>query len=91
MSTAITPQFEEATYKKSRLTYDPLLVPVLHRRLPGSRQHGVRQLQMASDLQFSDAIYGFGAGIFFIGYFIFEVPSNVILERVGARIWIAAS
>jgi MFS family permease len=40
-------------------------------------------------LHFSDAIYGFGAGIFFIGYFIFEVPSNVILERVGARLWIA--
>ncbi|MVG01733.1 MFS transporter, partial [Vibrio cholerae] len=50
---------------------------------------GFAKLQMASDLQFSDAIYGFGAGIFFIGYFIFEVPSNVILERVGARVWIA--
>jgi MFS family permease len=44
---------------------------------------------MAGDLSFSDKIYGFGAGIFFIGYFIFEVPSNVILEKVGARIWIA--
>ena len=47
------------------------------------------KLQMAGDLKFSDAIYGFGAGIFFIGYFIFEVPSNVILEKVGARVWIA--
>lgn len=44
---------------------------------------------MAESLQFSDAVYGFGAGIFFIGYFIFEVPSNLILERVGARVWIA--
>jgi MFS family permease len=44
---------------------------------------------MASDLQFSDAVYGVGAGIFFIGYFFFEVPSNVILEKVGARMWIA--
>ena len=44
---------------------------------------------MAPDLAFSDVVYGFGAGIFFIGYFIFEVPSNVILERVGARVWIA--
>jgi len=50
---------------------------------------GFAKLQMATDLHFSDAIYGFGAGIFFIGYFIFEVPSNVILERVGARLWIA--
>ncbi len=44
---------------------------------------------MATDLQLSDTVFGLGAGIFFIGYFIFEVPSNVILHRVGARIWIA--
>lgn len=50
---------------------------------------GFAKLQMASALQFSDATYGFGAGIFFIGYFLFEVPSNLILERVGARVWIA--
>src|SRR5215203_2323984 len=46
-------------------------------------------LQMNEDLGFSDVVYGFGAGIFFIGYFIFEVPSNLIIERVGARVWIA--
>jgi MFS transporter, ACS family, tartrate transporter len=46
-------------------------------------------LQMNEDLGFSDAVYGLGAGIFFIGYFLFEVPSNLILERVGARVWIA--
>src|SRR5262244_1935165 len=50
---------------------------------------GFAKLQMAGDLKFSDAIYGVGAGMFFIGYFIFEVPSNVILEKVGARVWIA--
>ena len=50
---------------------------------------GFAKLQMASDLQFSDAIYGFGAGIFFLGYFLLEVPSNVILHRVGARRWIS--
>jgi MFS family permease len=38
---------------------------------------------------FSEAVYGFGAGIFFIGYFIFEVPSNLIMHRVGAKIWMA--
>src|SRR4029453_10236347 len=37
----------------------------------------------------SHAPYGFGAGLFFLGYFLFEVPSNLILEKVGARLWIA--
>ncbi len=50
---------------------------------------GFAKLQMAASLEYSDAVYGFGAGIFFIGYFLFEVPSNLILERVGARRWIA--
>ena len=50
---------------------------------------GFAKLQMLSDLQFSEAVYGLGAGIFFIGYFLFEVPSNIILHRAGARLWIA--
>jgi len=50
---------------------------------------GFAKVQMIADLHFSNAIYGLGAGIFFIGYFLFEVPSNLILARVGARIWIA--
>src|ERR671926_1693050 len=45
------------------------------------------KLQMVSDLGLSEYAYGLGASLFFIGYFFFEVPSNVILERVGARIW----
>jgi MFS family permease len=44
---------------------------------------------MLKDLRMSDTAYGIGAGIFFIGYFLFEVPSNVLLHRVGARVWIA--
>jgi MFS family permease len=50
---------------------------------------GWAKLQMLGDLHFTDTIYGLGAGIFFIGYFLFEVPSNVLLHRVGARAWIA--
>lgn len=50
---------------------------------------GFAKLQMLEDLQFSEASYGLGAGLFFVGYIIFEVPSNLILERVGARMWIA--
>ncbi|MGN5643212.1 MFS transporter, partial [Burkholderia multivorans] len=47
------------------------------------------KLQMSSDLGFSETTYGIGAGIFFLGYFLFEVPSNILLHRIGARIWIA--
>lgn len=47
------------------------------------------QLQMKTDLGFTDKVYGIGSGIFFIGYFLFEVPSNLILQKVGARRWIA--
>ena len=46
------------------------------------------KLQMMSDLGFSDAVYGLGAGLFFIGYAAVEVPSNLLLHRFGARIWI---
>lgn len=50
---------------------------------------GFAKLQMLGDLQFSETVYGLGAGIFFIGYFIFEVPSNLALHKIGARLWIA--
>ncbi len=50
---------------------------------------GAAKLQMAGDLVLSDTVYGIGAGIFFVGYFLFEVPSNLMLHRVGARVWIA--
>ena len=46
---------------------------------------GFAQLQMKQTLPFSDAAYAFGAGVFFIGYFLFEVPSNLMLEKIGAR------
>jgi MFS transporter, ACS family, tartrate transporter len=50
---------------------------------------GFAALQMKAQLGFSDTVYGLGAGIFFAGYFLFQVPSNVVLQRVGARPWIA--
>lgn len=50
---------------------------------------GFAKLQMLSDLSFSEAVYGFGAGIFYLGYLLFEVPSNLLLERIGARKTIA--
>jgi ACS family tartrate transporter-like MFS transporter len=50
---------------------------------------GFAALRMNADLGLSSAAYGLGAGLFFIGYFFFEVPSNVVLHKVGARLWIA--
>ena len=50
---------------------------------------GFAALEMNRALGFSPTVYAWGAGIFFIAYFLFEVPSNIILERVGARVWIA--
>ncbi len=49
---------------------------------------GFAKLQMQQALGMSDAVYGMGAGIFFIGYFLFEVPANMMLQRIGARLWI---
>jgi MFS transporter, ACS family, tartrate transporter len=50
---------------------------------------GFAALTMNKDLGFSPTVFGFGAGIFFWGYFLFEVPSNIVLDKVGARLWIA--
>ena len=50
---------------------------------------GFAREELVAELGMSNAVYGLGAGLFFVGYFLFEVPSNLILERVGARIWIA--
>ncbi len=50
---------------------------------------GFAKLQMLSDLSFSNTVYGLGAGIFFLGYVIFEVPSNILMYKVGAKLWIA--
>ena len=50
---------------------------------------GLAKLHMLSDIHLSEAAFGLGAGLFFVGYIIFEVPSNLVMEKVGAKIWIA--
>ena len=50
---------------------------------------GFAALAMNADLGFTASVFGLGAGIFFVGYILFEVPSNLVLARVGARRWIA--
>ena len=81
--------FENATYAKVARRILPLLFAGYFLAILDRVNVGFAKLQMASELGLSDAVYGFGAGVFFIGYFLFEVPSNLILARVGARRWIA--
>jgi D-galactonate transporter len=81
--------FETATYNKVGWRLIPFLLLCYVVAYLDRVNVGFAKLQMLQDLQFSETVYGLGAGIFFVGYFLFEVPSNVILHRVGARIWIA--
>jgi len=84
-----TDSFDARTYAKVTWHILPLLFLCYVASYLDRVNVGFAKLQMATDLHLSDTVFGLGAGIFFIGYFIFEVPSNVILHRVGARIWIA--
>src|SRR5450830_436102 len=81
--------FEEATFSKVTWRLLPLLFLCYVASYLDRVNVGFAKLQMLQDLQFSETMYGLGAGIFFIGYFLFEVPSNIIMHRVGARVWIA--
>lgn len=80
--------FEEATYRKVAWRLVPLLLVCYVVAYLDRVNVGFAKLQMMEKLSFSDTVYGLGAGIFFIGYFLFEVPSNMVLHRVGARLWI---
>jgi len=51
---------------------------------------GFAALTMNTDLSFSPSVFGFGAGVFFVGYLLFQVPANIVLGRIGARRWIFA-
>lgn len=77
---------EDNVYRKITLRLMPLLFVSYLLAFLDRINVGYAQLQMKSDLGFSDAVYGFGAGIFFLSYLLFEVPSNLLLERIGARL-----
>jgi D-galactonate transporter len=84
-----SPEFEKATYRKVTLRLIPFLIFCFIIAYVDRINVGFAKLGMQKDLGMSDAVYGIGAGIFFIGYFFFEVPSNIALQRFGARKWIA--
>ena len=80
---------EERTYRKVTMRIVPFLFICYLAAYLDRVNVGFAKLQMLSELNFSETVYGFGAGIFFLGYVLFEVPSNIIMHRVGARLWIA--
>ena len=83
-----TVEFETAVYRKITWRLMPFLFLCYVLAYVDRVNVGFAKLQMQQDLGMSDSVYGIGAGIFFVGYFIFEVPANMILQRIGARLWI---
>ncbi|MDM0117858.1 MFS transporter [Variovorax sp. J22R133] len=84
LSASYSPQ-EEALFSKVSWHLLPLLIVCYIVAFLDRINIGYAQLQMKQTLPFTDAAYAFGAGIFFIGYLLFEVPSNLLLEKIGAR------
>lgn len=76
---------ERAVYRKIAWRILPLLVFCYILNYLDRINIGIAQLQFKSDLGFSDAAYGLGAGLLFVGYVVFEIPSNLMLDRVGVR------
>nr|WP_232968649.1 MFS transporter [Pseudomonas putida] len=76
---------ERETYLKVSLRLMPFLLIAYIFAYIDRINVGFAKLHMLGDLSFSNAVYGLGAGLFFIGYFCFEVPSNVLMHRIGAR------
>ena len=75
----------DAVYKKIARRIVPFMALLFLTAWLDRYNLGFAKLQMVKDLGFSEAVYGFGAGIVFLGYALFEIPSNLYLERIGAR------
>jgi len=87
--TTAVPTLEQRTIRKVSWRLLPLIIVIYFVAYIDRTNVGFAALTMNKDLGLSAYVFGWGAGIFFLGYFLFEVPSNVILEKVGARVWIA--
>ena len=79
---------ETATYRKVSWRLIPFLFACYILAYVDRVNVGFAKLRMQSDLGMSDTVYGIGAGLFFVGYFLLEVPANMMLRRVGARRWL---
>ncbi|SKA34884.1 MFS transporter, ACS family, tartrate transporter [Enhydrobacter aerosaccus] len=89
VSTSTSGRADDGLYRKIGMRLIPFMMVLYLVAFLDRVNIGFAALTMNADVGLSPTIYGWGAGIFFFGYFIFEVPSNVILEKVGARLWIA--
>ena len=84
------PASEAAVYRKVAWRIIPLLFVCYIAAYLDRVNVSFAKLQMQTDVPaISDTVFGLGTGIFFLGYFIFEVPSNILMEKLGARLWIA--
>jgi MFS transporter, ACS family, tartrate transporter len=84
-----TDALERATMRRVSMRVLPILFVLYVAAFLDRTNVGLASLHMNQDLGLSAAAYGFGAGVFFVGYALFEIPSNLFLARVGARKWIA--
>jgi MFS transporter, ACS family, tartrate transporter len=89
MTTQFSPEFQRRTILKVSWRLLPLIVVAYLVAYIDRTNVAFAALTMNKDLGISAYMYGLGAGIFFLGYALFEVPSNIVLEKVGARLWIA--
>jgi MFS transporter, ACS family, tartrate transporter len=89
MTSSVTPEFQRRTIVKISWRLLPLIIASYLVAYIDRTNVSFAALTMNPDLGITAYMYGWGAGIFFLGYALFEVPSNMILERVGARRWIA--
>ena len=89
MTTQFSPEFQRRTILKVSWRLLPLIVVAYLVAYIDRTNVAFAALTMNKDLGISAYMYGLGAGIFFLGYALFEVPSNIVLEKVGARRWIA--
>ncbi len=81
--------FERRTMRKVMWRLIPILIVSYFSAFVDRTNVSFAGLTMNKDLGFSSTVYGLGAGMFFWGYCLFEIPSNLVLARVGARLWIA--
>ena len=93
MNTAVeqdeySPEFEKQVYWRVTQRLIPFLFLCYIFAYIDRVNVGFAKLQMQQDLGITDAVYGAGAGIFFIGYFFFEVPCNMALQKIGAKYWL---